>query len=215
MDTPLVLVVLIAITALISYKGFKDYSFFSKYEFHVGNILKGDKYRMISSAFLHGDMMHLIFNMFTLFMFAPLVVYVFGTIYFLILYFGSLLVGNMLTMYFYKNNYNYRAIGASGAVMGVVYAAILINPDMKLFLLLIPIPIPAYIFGIGYLFYSIYGMKKNNDNIGHAAHFGGALGGLILTLIKAPALFLNQAYVVGLLILPIAILFYLVKTKEI
>ena len=86
---------------------------------------------------------------------------------------------------------------------------------MKLFLLLIPIPIPAYIFGIGYLFYSIYGMKKNNDNIGHAAHFGGALGGLILTLIKAPALFLNQAYVVGLLILPIAILFYLVKTKKI
>lgn len=215
MTTPIVLVVLIAITALISFKGFKDYSFFSKYEFHVGSILKGDKYRMLSSAFLHGDIMHLAFNMFTLFMFAPLVIYAFGSLYFLLLYFGSLFVGSALTLFFYKDVYNYRAIGASGAVMGIVYAAILINPEMKLFLLFIPIPIPAYIFGIGYLFYSIYGMKSNKDNIGHAAHFGGALGGLVLTLIKAPALLLNQAYIVGLLLIPIAVLFYMVKTKRI
>ncbi len=215
MTTPIILVLLIAVTALVSFKGFKDYSFFSKYEFHIGNILKGEKYRMISSAFLHGDLMHLAFNMFTLFMFAPLVIHVFGSIYFLVVYFVSLLLGNVLTMYFYKNNYNYRAIGASGAVMGAVYAAILINPEMKLFLLFIPIPIPAYLFGMGYLFYSIYGMKANRDNIGHAAHFGGALGGLVLTLVRAPQLIESEPLIIGLLLIPIAVLFYMVKSKRI
>lgn len=215
MGTPIILVLLIAVTALVSFKGFKDYSFFSKYEFHIGSILKGEKYRMISSAFLHGDLMHLAFNMFTLFMFAPIVNQVFGSVYFLILYFGSLIVGSALTLYFYKNNYNYRAIGASGAVMGIVYAAILINPEMKLFLLLIPIPIPAYLFGIGYLFYSIYGMKANKDNIGHAAHFGGALGGLVLTLVRAPQLLESQPLIIGLLLIPIAVLLYMVKSKRI
>lgn len=170
---------------------------------------------MISSAFLHGDLMHLAFNMFTLFMFAPLVIHVFGSIYFLVVYFVSLLLGNVLTMYFYKNNYNYRAIGASGAVMGAVYAAILINPEMKLFLLFIPIPIPAYLFGMGYLFYSIYGMKANRDNIGHAAHFGGALGGLVLTLVRAPQLIESEPLIIGLLLIPIAVLFYMVKSKRI
>lgn len=215
MTTPIILVLLIAITALISFKGFKDYSFFSKFEFHVGSILKGEKYRMISSAFLHGDLMHLAFNMFTLFMFAPLVIHVFGSLYFLLVYFGSLVLGGILTLYFYKNNYNYRAIGASGAVMGIVYAAILINPEMKLFLLFIPIPIPAYVFGIGYLFYSIYGMKANRDNIGHAAHFGGALGGLIMTLVRVPQLIESEPLIIGLLLIPIVVLFYMVKSKRI
>lgn len=215
MGIPTVLLLVIAVTAIVSFKGFNDYRFFSKYEFHVGNILRGEKYRMITSAFLHGDMMHLIFNMFTLFIFAPLVIGVFGAFFFLLLYAGSLLLGNILTLYFYKQVPNYRAIGASGAVMGILYAAILINPNMELFLMFIPIPIPAYIFGIGYLLYSIYGMKANRDNIGHAAHFGGALGGLVLTLGRVPALLLQEPLIIGLLLVPIAILFYLVKAKKI
>lgn len=215
MDMPVLLIVLIAAVAIISFKGFNDTSFFAKYEFHIGRIQQGEHYRMFTSAFLHGDLMHFAFNMFTLYMFGPVVLHVFGSLYFLIIFGGSLYAGSLLTLYFYKKNYNYRAIGASGAVMGVVYAAILMNPDMNLYLFFIPIPIPAYIFGIGYLLYSIYGMKAQNDAIGHAAHFGGALGGLVLTLLRVPELVVNQTVIMMLLLVPIAILFYLVKNKKI
>lgn len=86
-------------------------------------------------------------------------------------------------MVFHKNDYGYRAVGASGAVTGVLYSAILLQPDMMLGIFFV-IPMPAYIFGILYLLYSIYGMKAKNDNIGHTAHFGGAVGGYLITFTK-------------------------------
>lgn len=215
MNTSIVLILLIAVTALVSFKGFNDVSFFSKYDFHVGRIQQGERYRMFTSAFLHGDLMHLAFNMFTLFLFGQIVITLFGTLYFLLIYIGSMFIGNLLTLHFYKNMPHYRAIGASGAVMGIVYTAILLNPNMSLYLFFIPIPIPAYIFGIGYLIYSIYGMKANNDRIGHAAHFGGAIGGLLLTLLKVPRLVLMEPFIVGVLLIPIVILFFLMRTNKI
>src|SRR5699024_11815596 len=98
-----------------------------------------------------------------------------GTVNFIIIYLGSLILGNLFSYYFHRNEPYYTAVGASGAVMGVLYAAILLQPNMMLGLFFI-IPIPAYLFGIGYLLYSIYGMKKRIGNIGHDAHFGGAMG---------------------------------------
>jgi membrane associated rhomboid family serine protease len=92
-----------------------------------------------------------------------------------------------------------------------LYSAILLNPDMSLYLFFIPIPIPAYLFGIGYLLYSIYGMKAKNDNIGHTAHFGGAIGGYVITLIKLPSLFADNLLMVILLAIPIIILFVMAK----
>ena len=188
----ILLIVIIAITVLISYRGFNDLSFFRKFEFHVGSILKGEQIRMISSGFLHVDMGHLFFNMVTLWFFAPLVLAYLGNWTFVLVYLGSLIFGNLLTLLFNKNNYSYRAVGASGAVTGVLYSAILLQPDMNLYLFFIPIPIPAYIFGIGYLLYSIYGMKTKRDNIGHTAHFGGAIGGYLITLAKEPHLFIDN-----------------------
>jgi membrane associated rhomboid family serine protease len=117
-------------------------------------------------------------------------------------------------LYFHKNDYNYRAIGASGAVTGILYAAILLQPDMGLYLFFIPIAIPAYIFGIGYLLYSIYGMKAKNDNIGHTAHFGGAIGGFAYTLLREPGLFTENPLMVMLLLIPIVILFVMEKTGK-
>ena len=187
MDINIFLIAIIAINVIISFKGFDDVYFFRKYEFHVGSIRSGEQGRMISSAFLHADIPHLAFNMLTLYFFAPVVYGNLGNLSFVLIYFGSLLFGSLLTMLFHKDDYSYRAIGASGAVTGVLYSAILLNPDMSLFLFFIPIPIPAYLFGIGYLLYSIYGMKAKNDNIGHTAHFGGAIGGYVITLIKLPS----------------------------
>ena len=105
-------------------------------------------------------------------------------------------------MVFHKNDYSYRAVGASGAVTGVLYSAILLQPDMMLGIFFV-IPIPAYLFGILYLLYSIYGMKAKNDNIGHTAHFGGAVGGYLITLIKEPQLFVEHTLMVILLAIPI------------
>ena len=202
------LIVIIAVTVLISYKGFNDLSFFRKFEFHVGSIQKGEQIRMISSGFLHVDMGHLFFNMVTLWFFAPLVLAYLGNWTFVLVYMGSLIFGNLLTLLFNKNNYSYRAVGASGAVTGVLYSAILLQPDMMLGLFFV-IPIPAYLFGILYLLYSIYGMKSKNDNIGHSAHFGGAVGGYVITLIEQPQLLVDHTVMVVLLTIPIIVLFVL------
>ncbi|MBF4507315.1 rhomboid family intramembrane serine protease [Flavobacterium sp. JLP] len=205
-----ILVGIIVANALISYKGFNDYAFFRKYEFHVGSIRCGEQIRMISSGFLHADYMHLFFNMLTLWFFAPVVIQWMGSISFALIYFGSLIFGSLLTMLFHKNDYSYRAVGASGAVTGVLYSAILLQPDMMLGIFGI-IPIPAYLFGILYLLYSIYGMKAKNDNIGHTAHFGGAIGGYLITLVKEPSLIVDHSLMVILLAIPILILFVMAK----
>jgi membrane associated rhomboid family serine protease len=85
---------------------------------------------------------------------------------------------------------------------------------MNLYLFFIPIPIPAYIFGIGYLLYSIYGMKAKNDNIGHTAHFGGAIGGYLITILKQPEMLTENTFMVVLLAIPIVLLFVLAKSGK-
>jgi membrane associated rhomboid family serine protease len=204
------LIAIIVVNILISYKGFNDLTFFRKYEFHVGSIRAGEQIRMVSSGFLHADLPHLIFNMMTLYFFAPVVIGFLGDLSFVFIYFGSLVFGSLLTMIFHKDQYNYRAVGASGAVTGVLYSAILLQPDMMLGIFFV-IPIPAYLFGILYLLYSIYGMKAKNDNIGHTAHFGGAVGGYLITLVKEPQLLVDHTLMVLLLAIPIVILFVMEK----
>jgi len=206
----IILIAIIVATILFSYKGLNDLAFFRKYEFHIGSIRAGEQIRMISSGFLHADWGHLFFNMFTLYMFAPVVINYFGNASFFLVYMASLVFGSLLTLLMHKNDYNYRAIGASGAVTGIIYSAILLQPDMMLGLFYV-IPIPAYLFGIGYLLYSIYGMKAKNDNIGHTAHFGGAIGGYLITIIKEPTMLVDNTFMVVLLAIPIVILFVMTK----
>ena len=184
MDLNIAVIIIIAANVLFSFKGFNDFSFFERYKFNIGAIKKGEHIRHLSSGFLHVDITHLFFNMFTLYFFAPVVILYFNEAKFLIIYFVSLLFGNFLSLGFHKDEYHYSAVGASGAVTGILYSAILLRPEMKLFIFFIPIPIPAYIFGIVYLLYSIYGMKSRVGNIGHTAHFGGAMGGYLSTYIN-------------------------------
>ena len=210
----LVTIVIIAANVIISFKGLNDYGFFERYKFNVGSIKRGEQIRMFSSGFLHVDTMHLFFNMFTLYFFADVVIAYLGSLNFIIVYVASLILGSLLSLYFHKDEYYYSAVGASGAVTGVLYSAILLEPNMGLYMFFVPIPIPGYIFGIGYLLYSIYGMKNRIGNIGHDAHFGGAVGGYIVTLMLAPWLFETNLLFVGLLALPILILFVMHKTGK-
>ncbi|MCH3882604.1 MULTISPECIES: rhomboid family intramembrane serine protease [Tenacibaculum] len=197
-----VLLIIIA-TVLFSYKGFNDFSFFDKYKFQVGKILGGDKIRMLTSGFLHADWMHLGFNMYALYLFGGIVINNLGNTSFLIIYFGSLLIASMYSLHYHKKEPYYSAIGASGAVSGIVYSAIMLYPDMELIMFPLPIPIPGYIFGVGYLLYSIYGMKKQLGNVGHSAHLGGAMGGFILTIVLFPQIISINKTMILLLAVPI------------
>lgn len=205
---------IIAANVLFSYKGFQDFSFFEKYKFNIAAVQRGDKVRLLSAGFLHVDWTHLIFNMITFYFFERVVTDMLGGLQKLVIYFGSLFFGNLLTMVLHKNDPYYSAVGASGAVTGILYSAILLYPDMDLYMFFIPIPIPAYLFGIGYLLYSIYGMKSRSDNIGHSAHFGGAVGGYVLTLLLAPYILQQHLMMVGLLAVPIVLLYGLHKSGK-
>ncbi len=209
-----VTIAIILINVLISFKGFSDLSFFEKYKFNIGGLHRGEKIRMLSSGFLHVNTMHLLFNMLTLYFFAPIVILHVGTVKFLAIYLASLLLGNFLSFQFHKSESYYSAVGASGAVTGILYSAILFYPNMGLYLFFIPIPIPAWLFGILYLFYSIYGMKKQLGNIGHDAHFGGAIAGYLLTILFAPSLFQTSLWIIVLLAIPIVALFILQRNGK-
>ena len=200
--------VLIAVNALVSFKGFSDRLFLERYKFQIGPIFKGEQIRMLSSGFLHVDQTHLIFNMFALYIFADPVIDNVGVIKFVLIYFGSLIAGNTLSLSFHKKEPYYSAVGASGAVMGIVYAAIMLNPEMRLSFILLPIvSFPGYVFGVGYFLYSVYGMKKQLGNIGHSAHLGGAIGGFVLTLALYPQIFLMNRNIILILALPIVLMF--------
>ena len=198
--------ILIIANVLVSMKGFKDYSFLDKYKFQVGKVLSGEKIRTLTSGFLHVDWLHLGFNMYALYLFGDIVAHILGIPNFLMIYFGSLLAGSLYSLKYHKNEPYYSAVGASGAVSGIVYASILLYPAMELYLFFIPIPIPGYIFGVGYLLYSIYGMKKQLGNVGHSAHLGGAIGGFAITLLLNPSLFETNKILVIALGVPIILL---------
>jgi membrane associated rhomboid family serine protease len=200
--------ILIIANVLVSMKGFKEYSFLDKYKFQIGRIRSGEKIRALTSGFLHVDWMHLGFNMYALYLFGDIVARFSGTPNFLIIYFGSLLAGSLYSLQYHKDEPYYSAVGASGAVSGVVYASILLDPAMELYMFFIPIPIPGYIFGVGYLLYSIYGMKKQLGNIGHSAHLGGAIGGFALTLLLQPSVFSTNKLLVIALGIPIVLLLF-------
>jgi membrane associated rhomboid family serine protease len=208
-----ILIIIIA-NVIISLLGFNNLDFFNKYKFQIGKIQHGKEYiRLISSGFLHADFMHLILNMYVLYSFAPIVSYALGGLMFAMVYTGSLIAGGLLTLFFHKKNHYYSAVGASGAVAGIIFSSILLFPEMKVGILFIPVGIPGYVFGLLYILYSIYGMKSEMGNIGHAAHLGGAIGGYVLTILLYPVVLENNLSTILLLGIPIVLLFVLGKMK--
>lgn len=205
--------IIIIVTCLFSYKGFNDRYFFEKYKFSVGAISQRKEHiRLLSSGFLHADWMHLIFNMLSLFFFQGIVLNFFDNIGFLIIYFGSMILGNVFTLKIYKNQPWYSAIGASGAVSGIIFSAIAMAPnDINVNFL------PGWLFGTLYFGYSVYMMlnPKQWDNLGHSAHLGGAVFGLIYALAVRPDLVISNAFYLGIMSLPLVYLAYhLFKNKR-
>lgn len=207
----LTILVLVA-TVLISYKGFKDHNYLEQYHFNVHKILVGKDYkRLLTSGFMHVNWLHLIFNMLTLVFFSLELTVGLGR--FALIYFGSMLGGSLLALYFHRNHPMYTAVGASGAVSGVVFASIALMPGMRVGLLFIPIPIPSWIFGLFYVIYTIYGIRSNRDNIGHEAHLGGGLVGMFIALLMAPQRLFDNTLPILCVLVPALVFLYLVLYK--
>ncbi|WP_312513745.1 rhomboid family intramembrane serine protease [Chryseobacterium culicis] len=208
----IVVLIIIAVTCIFSYMGFNNIALFEKYKFNVGAISNRKEYiRLISSAFLHADFMHLFFNMLSLYFFQGVVISFFGETGFVILYFGSMILGNLFSLMIYKNQPWYSAIGASGAVSGIIFASIAMAPkEISVNFL------PGWIFGTLYFGYSVYMMlnPKQWDNLGHAAHLGGAFFGLVYSIVMHPQLAMSNILFLGIMSLPLIYLGYEIFIKK-
>jgi len=142
---------------------------------------------LVTSAFLHADLMHLLFNAFTFWAFAFSLEGAIGTPRFLALYAFGLLVSDLGTWLKHRRNPGYQCLGASGAVLAVLFASIVYFPTNALYILPIPVPIPAPLFAVGYLAYSVYASKQATGRVAHDAHIGGALAGLAFVVLTDPA----------------------------
>ena len=189
-------IIIILITSVFSIIAFSQHGLVYKYQFNPYQILKRRQYsRLILHAFLHANWTHLIVNM--------LVLYSFGTAleryfqqffganwipYYLILYFGAILVSPLYALFKHRNDYLYNAVGASGAVSAVVFAAIFFDPWNKIYFFGM-IPMPGIVFAVGYLIYSWLMSSRNKDNVAHDTHFFGALFGFLVPILLNPHLF--------------------------
>lgn len=189
-DAPVTITLCFANVAISLWALYSNPIYFERFaEWPYQIVHKHRYYQMITSAFLHANFMHLFFNMFALFTFGFTLELLFvelygsmvGGLYFLLIYFISLMTGSVLTVLLKRNDPKYVAVGASGAVSGIVFSYIIFDPTSQIFVFFIPMP--AYIFAILWIGFSLYGMKTKLGNIGHEAHLGGAFGGVIATFI--------------------------------
>ncbi len=142
--------------------------------------------RLITSGFVHADVGHLLFNAITFYSFAFSLERYIGTMMFLALYFSGLLFGNLGTYFKHRTDPKYSCLGASGAILAVMFASIVYFPSQRLLIIPIPVPIPAPLFALGYLAFTYYSARQSRDKINHDAHLGGALTGLAFVGITNP-----------------------------
>lgn len=195
MDQLTITLIIIIVTCIISFTAFSNEKIINDLIFYPPAITEQKQwYRFFTCGFIHADFMHLAFNMFSFYMFGNFVENSFaspilfgekGKLLYLTMYLLALFVCLVPTFVKHKNDYNYRSLGASGAVSAVIFAGILFDPTTKLGFFFIPPVIPGYIFGPLYLIFSTYLGKKSNDNINHSAHIWGALFGIIFIVVAA------------------------------
>jgi membrane associated rhomboid family serine protease len=207
MNEPIALcnAVIIGLTCLFSWLGFRSSSFEAKYIFDPEAVLAWKEYhRLFTSGFLHAGWGHLLWNMLSLYLMGSLVELSFGSGHFLLIYFGSIIGGNLLSLYIHRHHV-YRAYGASGGVCGIIFAYLLLFPGAKISPFLFPFPIPGWLFAVGFIIGSFIGIKAHNKgDIGHDAHLGGAIVGFIIAAALYPE-FARQNWKIVLLVLAISV----------
>ncbi|OHC85121.1 MAG: rhomboid family intramembrane serine protease [Sphingobacteriia bacterium RIFOXYC2_FULL_35_18] len=182
---------IILLTSLISFTAFSNQKVLDDLIFYPPAITNRNQwYRFITSGLIHADIMHLVFNMYSFYLFGDLVEKTFvqifgesGKVIYIVLYVVSLIVCLLPTYLNNQNNYHYRSLGASGAVSAVIFAGIFLYPTMGMGIFPIPFHIPGFVFGPLYLILSAYLAKKGHGNINHSAHIWGAIFGIVFVII--------------------------------
>ncbi|MEO1242465.1 MAG: rhomboid family intramembrane serine protease [Pseudomonadota bacterium] len=164
-----------------------DQRFVASYAFNVGALVERKQhYRVFTSSFLHGDLFHLLFNMMTLFFFGPVVERLLGLDGFLVVYFGAIMTSGIVSFYVNRSNLDYSSLGASDGVSGILLSFCLFYPMQPIYFFFIPIGIPAIIFAVVFVAISAGLMGREGNRISHEGHLGGAIAGVVLTLMMRP-----------------------------
>ncbi len=207
-DFGIIGLLLLAVTFIASYQGFKNPAYFDRYIFRVRDIRYGRQYyRLVTSGFLHTGWWHLLLNALTFYYFSSSVEYEVGYGNFLLIYAGSLVGGNLFSLFLHRDEADYSAVGASGAMSGLVFAAIALYPGMSLGLL--GVFLPGWLYGLLYVVVSAIGITARRDNIGHDAHLAGGLAGLAIVVALQPELLRTNYVAIAAILVPALGFFYL------
>ncbi len=179
--------VIILITVILSIYAFNNYNFLHRLIDNPYTVSRRKEYyRLLTSGFIHADYLHLLLNMYVLYMFGSNMEAIFkmsfgpqAGMYFIGLYIIGIVVANLPDQFRHRNNPGYNSLGASGGVSAVVFASIILMPLTKLMIFPIPIEFPAWVFAIIYVAYSAYMDKRQSDRVNHLAHLWGALWGVL------------------------------------
>ena len=202
--------VIMVVTTFFSSRGFSNYSFFAKYSFEVEKILIYKDYkRLITSGLLHVNWGHLILNMLSFYFFSNSLESYIGPVNFLIIYIASLVGGNLLSLLIHRHHNSYSAVGASGAVCGIIFASVALFPGISISFFGL-LPLPGWVYCILFVLFSVYGIRSRKDNIGHDAHLGGALIGMITAVLMQPSAILTNYFEIGLILAPTLIFIILI-----
>ncbi len=206
--------ILVLVNLGVSYYGLKDFQFFEKYQFNIDAILiRKEYFRLLTSGFLHVSWSHLLFNMLSLYFFGPTIENGLGGGILLLIYFLSLISGNLLSIFVHRNHSDYASVGASGAVSGIVFAVIALEPGMELGLLFLPFSFPAWLYGLGFVAVSIYGIKSGKSTVGHDAHLGGAIVGLLTAVVLVPDVLKTNLFVILIIVIPTLVFLIVIISK--
>jgi membrane associated rhomboid family serine protease len=212
--TGLIILLLIVANVVVSYKGFTDSGLYERYAFEVDRILVYREYkRLVTSGFLHVGWLHLVFNMMCLYSFGTSIGFSLGTLPFLLVYFASLIGGGLFSLLIHRRHGDYGSVGASGAICGLMFAAVALFPGMNMGLFFLPIQIPGWLFALLFVLFSIYGIRSQKNNVGYDAHLGGALTGMIVALLIHPSAFLYNLPTILIILIPTLALIYLIVTR--
>lgn len=204
-NAPVTFVLIVVNVVLSLYVLLGDPRLMERYSLRPDAVLRQRQVdRLVLSSFLHVGLGHLAFNMLTLFFFGPVLEGVLGSVRFALLYFGSELVSSLYTVWRRRGDTAYSAVGASGAITGIVFAFCLFAPFERIYVFF-ALPIPAILFAVFYVAGSIYAMKQAQASglqggVAHEAHLGGALGGVLLTIVLYPAVLPHFIRQIGMVV---------------
>lgn len=207
--------ILILLNVIISYRGFKDQFFFDKYSFKIDPVsIQKDYKRLVTSGFLHVSWTHLIFNMFSLYLFSGSLESFIGPVNYLIIYTSGLVGGNLLSLFIHRYHGDYSSVGASGAIFAIMFSAIAIFPGMNIGFFFLP-SIPGWLFGLVFVLVSIYGIRSRTNNIGHDAHLGGGLAGMLVAVLLYPSVITENAFTLLIVAVPaIAFILFIIYRPQ-